>query len=327
MPKLPLLTAPQAPQGPAQYAPESQAKPDPWPITATRGLMGALGFGDDSTASKVGELAGALAPFVGPALKGLGVAAPLISIYKDAEGVPSAAFREMGTQRFIDRASQLPEHLAKAAQEFAQDYPRVAAHMTPTMGEPPSTMSNAEAYVMHYPGQVKTPLVATWTPAGEESINKRGIDEARRQMYHEGTHAAQHLGNKDFPELYVGANDMMGYELNPFELRANRAALRAQGNTLTKGNPTAIQQLKDIIPFFKGEPVGEETSAILARRAGEAPQAAVAASKPTAKFVGHQEGLGPLYDIKGGPSDGSTVSAETLKKMGIDIPPTPKPKK
>lgn len=37
----------------------------------------------------------------------------------------------------------------------------------------------------------------------------------------------------------------------------------------------------------------------------------------------HPEGGFHMYDIQGGPSDRSTVSAQTLEKMGIPIPPTP----
>lgn len=51
--------------------------------------------------------------------------------------------------------------------------------------------------------------------------------------------------------------------------------------------------------------------------------------KPTAEFKGwqlddtHPEGGFPLYDIKGGPSDKSSVGVETLNKMGIEVPETP----
>ena len=52
-------------------------------------------------------------------------------------------------------------------------------------------------------------------------------------------------------------------------------------------------------------------------------------TKPSAKFNAwqvddtHPEGGFPLYDIQGGPSDKSSVSRETLEKMGIAIPETP----
>ena len=64
------------------------------------------------------------------------------------------------------------------------------------------------------------------------------------------------------------------------------------------------------------------------------PTTATPVSKPTAKYIGEQPGLPAegeypaipgmsLYNIEGGPSHGSSVSAKMLQEMGIDIPPTP----
>ncbi len=44
--------------------------------------------------------------------------------------------------------------------------------------------------------------------------------------------------------------------------------------------------------------------------------------KPSASFLGYTEDL-PLYNVSGGPRNKSTVSAKTLKELGIDIPETP----
>ena len=46
---------------------------------------------------------------------------------------------------------------------------------------------------------------------------------------------------------------------------------------------------------------------------------------PYAEFIGFQENVEgklpePLYNIKGGPKHGSTVSKQTLLKLGIEIP-------
>jgi hypothetical protein len=43
---------------------------------------------------------------------------------------------------------------------------------------------------------------------------------------------------------------------------------------------------------------------------------------PSAKYIGEQEGLGPQYDIQGGDLDKSTVGAEKLKELGIEVPPS-----
>lgn len=62
---------------------------------------------------------------------------------------------------------------------------------------------------------------------------------------------------------------------------------------------------------------------------GESIPAEVVQAQPTAKYSSfqeddtHPEGGFHLYDIQGGPSDKSSVSAETLGKMGIEVPPTP----
>jgi hypothetical protein len=42
--------------------------------------------------------------------------------------------------------------------------------------------------------------------------------------------------------------------------------------------------------------------------------------KPTATYIGEQEGLGPQYNVQGGPYDKSTVGAARLKELGIDTP-------
>lgn len=262
------LTKPQAPQGPTKFAPESQALPDPWIIKASEGLAGAMGFGDDSKASRLGELVSATAPFVGPALKGLGVAAPLISIYKDAAGVPSTAMREAGTQNFLEMAKDLPGKLQIAAERFAQRYPRIAAHMHPSVGSAPESIPDASAFVSNWPGQVKAPLETVFTPSGISSIeNRPGMQEATRQMWHEGTHVAQHLGNRDYPDLYRATNQLVGYDLNPFESRANRAGTLAAGGMVTRGSPTAIDQLR-FLSEYSNEPAARSIKNTLLRRAG-----------------------------------------------------------
>jgi len=47
------------------------------------------------------------------------------------------------------------------------------------------------------------------------------------------------------------------------------------------------------------------------------------AEQPTAEFAAYQEGGAPLYNVKGGERANSTVSPDTLKELGIDIPETP----
>jgi hypothetical protein len=250
MPQMPFFTGRPDPNKPVQWTPEEEQTPHPLGdamLNVSGALRGLAGLGDDSKASRFGELVGAAAPV----LKGLGMAAPLISIFKDAEGVPSSALRQASTQTFKDMAASLPYRMRGAAEQFAQDYPRVAAHMRPEYGLPPSESSKAAAYINTPPGKVLEPMKTGFTHIGRHfSENptdyETGLNEARKMMYHEGTHAAQALGNRDFNDLYANANALVGYDLNPFERTAERAGFRAAGNTLTKTNKTAIDMLKDI---------------------------------------------------------------------------------
>lgn len=45
--------------------------------------------------------------------------------------------------------------------------------------------------------------------------------------------------------------------------------------------------------------------------------------KPTAEFLGLQQDGQPLFNIKGGPKDRSTVGLDQLKELGIETPPIP----
>ncbi len=88
--------------------------------------------------------------------------------------------------------------------------------------------------------------------------------------------------------------------------------------------------------------VSELATHTLAGKAGTPPPAVVdqgempadwlglpppAEDQPTAKFLGYQEdgqgGHVALYNVEGGPRNGSTLSAATLEKEGIEIPQTP----
>jgi hypothetical protein len=60
-------------------------------------------------------------------------------------------------------------------------------------------------------------------------------------MFHEGTHAAQNLGNKDMRDLYYLAHRLLGYAENPFEINAFR---RGGNEELSQINKEAIGQVK-----------------------------------------------------------------------------------
>lgn len=204
-------------------------------------------------------------------------AMPMVSIFKDAEGIPSRALREAGTSTFRDLANKLAsythisEHfgevnhttqLPQALNEFADRYPRVAAHMEPKFGGPMGlTAANITTPNL---GGVVAPMPTRFTPLGRSSVSSgdygRDLAKARNLVFHEGTHAAQALGNSDMGYLYNQANKLPGrYEENPFELMAKARGSEAKvGNlrglnadiplrtdTNTSGGPTtAIRMLK-----------------------------------------------------------------------------------
>lgn len=112
MPKLPLFYQPPAPQGPTQWVPESQAKPDPWPIKATEGLMGALGFPDSSTASHIGQLIGATAPLVTLLSKGQ-MLNNVLNAVEDARNTPL----QYGVEALAEKSPRVLGHISDITQE------------------------------------------------------------------------------------------------------------------------------------------------------------------------------------------------------------------
>lgn len=277
MPQFPLFNRPPAPQGPPEYISEDDPRKQTSFLDAPADFVRGMGYfpseplpADASKAYSAGAALANTAPLLGPALKGLGMAAPLITIFKDAEGVPSAALRAEGTQKFVDMARTLPHRMRAAAEQFAQDYPRVAAHMRPEYGLPPADSPRAAAYVQTPAGKVTEPMKTGFTHIGRHYTEtpesyEAGLNQARQMMYHEGTHAAQALGNKDFNELYGRANRLVGYDLNPFERTAERAGNRAVGS-VTSGNRTAIDQLRELAAVYGIGPNTDKIKSILELR-------------------------------------------------------------
>ena len=171
------------------------------------------------------------------------VAAPMISIFKDAAGVPQKALREEGTKRFLDSAQHLFERMydssdvpiqatnnfGNAVDWLAKKYPRVSAHMeiNPWLDNTVSPISGAIPTArIHTPsGRASTPMMMSYSGHGFA----RGQDpaDAYNTMAHEATHAAQALGNHNFGNLYHNANRAVGYTDNPFEQMARNAGENA----------------------------------------------------------------------------------------------------
>lgn len=78
------------------------------------------------------------------------------------------------------------------------------------------------------------------------------------------------------------------------------------------------EQFKELNEFMGSGP-DEEALRYIRENAGRVPER-VSGNKPTATYIGEQEGVGPLFNIEGGPRHKSTVTLETLQREGIDVP-------
>jgi hypothetical protein len=155
-------------------------------------------------------------------------AAPLISIYKDAMGVPSKMLRQGATQEFINSARALDEPtIENAAYEFASKYPRVAAHMRM---QPNMDMTNEYNAITHVPAfEPEAPIKVAYSNTGLAK-DASSQAEALNTIFHEGTHVAQALGNRYTDLLYrLGLKLPGGYMKHPMEESARAAAERTTG--------------------------------------------------------------------------------------------------
>jgi len=139
---------------------------------------------------------------------------------------PNKALREAGTSTFRQLASKLPSpKLQTALGEFADKYPRIAAHMSPQEGKLFFPTASAAVEIPMTNEKIATPLITKFTKSGIEKSDLN-LDAARNMVFHEGTHAAQVLGNKDLGKLYQNSSILSGYGRNPFEINANTSGMR-----------------------------------------------------------------------------------------------------
>lgn len=196
------------------------------------------------TASKWLGLGG-LGPAENPIPMETGVVAPLISIFKDK------AARMLSTEAFKDSAAAAAQKMGapavqEAAERFAGQYPRVAAHMR-ILDAPKVGTWSGEAGVSPY--GVTDPVPVRFHTRGVASLQDPsfGFANALDTIYHEGTHVAQGLGNKDLRQLYAYANDVVGYDRNPFEISAfNTGEAAAKGLPRPTHPYNAIEGLRQI---------------------------------------------------------------------------------
>lgn len=158
---------------------------------------------------------------------------------------PSVAERLAGTQAFRDEAAKLPQAFQDAGNWLADKYPRIAAHISMRPGAydlGPSGMAQ-----MTVKDTREIPFAMRFSDQGLQT-GAADPNQARGMVAHEATHAAQALGNKDWPTLYNASQAAVGYRNNPFEqtARARQAAAEAGQPHVT--NPqNAIRGLQTIL--------------------------------------------------------------------------------
>lgn len=146
--------------------------------------------------------------------------APLVSIFK------SKAAREAATQRFRERAAAINPTFGGAGYQFAREYPRVAAHMSPIAIPDAAVPMQALGIAVVPQGKVQLPVPVGITESGVRAADRDAL-QAVDTLYHEGAHVAQALGNSDMRQLYTLADDLAGYHGNPFEQSAQYIGRKA----------------------------------------------------------------------------------------------------
>lgn len=200
----------------------------------------------------------------------LEMTAPLVSIFKNK------AAREAATEMFRTRAAQVSPTYGGVGYHFANDYPRIAAHMSP-MKIPQLEALGADALgAAAIPnGKVTMPLPVGITPLGVE-VGTHDAPQAMNTLYHEGTHVAQALGNSDTRKLYSLADDLAGYHGNPFEQSARYSGdLASTPNYLPRPKQplNAMKGLENLsLIGGNNHPSAQALTQILRKRLGRDPE-------------------------------------------------------
>lgn len=183
---------------------------------------------------------------IGSLLTALPSVAPLVSIYKNkaAREVATEAFRRTAYRQPWQQAAHGTSNtnLAIAVNTFADKYPRVAAHMNIS---PQAPMQHRALASIELPEATMTRPLDMQIGMKGRKLFENDLDAAVNTMFHEGTHVAQALGNKDTTPLYSYAEDVVGYRNNPFEVNARRAGDKAIGRDVAPYR-NATSQLVDI---------------------------------------------------------------------------------
>jgi len=216
----PIITAKPLPEW---ADPNKTSESDPLYLTLLRKAVGLSGITDPESAM-------------------MGMATPLVSIYKDK------AAREFGGRVYKRLADKFSPTMREAFMQFEQKYPRVAAHMRPVrvtqeMMESPSALGMIEVP----PDKVTKRMRVGIPPAGQN----QGYFDSLNTVFHEGTHAAQALGNSDSSDLYDLADELVANDQNPFEVNAIRKGYLA-GQKAAKSVGMEYHPPLDLLHNVKG---------------------------------------------------------------------------
>jgi len=238
-----------------------QQEPSVLESPAARGLRTAaqwLGMGDDFNP------ADAVNPMEMPL-------AGLVSFFRNK------AARQLSTRDFLSSAEDLAsDKLMVSARKLAARWPRVAAHLR--FDRYPRDLGGADAAITTGSGGPAVMPISF----GEDTF--RNMDnlpqgELNNIVFHEGTHAAQALGNSDMGDLYDNASTLVGYDRNPFEVAAYDRGMAAEVGSdrastwgLGAQKPKAYQAmlgLENVANQHANTPEGQQIKAILDRRRGK----------------------------------------------------------
>lgn len=129
--------------------------------------------------------------------------------------IPDKLARMLSTDTFKTKMAAMG--MSKAGDEFAERYPRIAAHMNPSKIE--GMIDGKTTWGKAMVGQDPNPTI-------DVKLNPLSPN-LRDTIAHEGTHVAQRLGmGKRMPQAYIDADEIVGYADNPFEQSARSAAKR-----------------------------------------------------------------------------------------------------
>lgn len=220
--------------------PESPSVFDPWYTQFGRNLLEGAKFIVGETPQE--QLLNTLT---------MGAGGPLVTAYK------STAARKLGTKAYVEAGSKLGPYMQLATEEFAKRFPRIAAHANlkqaveysdRVKGLTKSGRSWVDQRQVTPEGRISKYLNPNTSQEAQEILEKLSQTErddwllarALYHTFHEGTHIAQGVGNKDNREIYHLAKKLFGYENVPQELTAHYTGSKYATKFVPEANYSTI---------------------------------------------------------------------------------------